>query len=293
MQPLRTRRARNPINDPAPSVLSYRLLRLMLTPVLRRLVVYGIPAFVVTLGVGLYFAKQENRDYLYAYYQDVYRSVIERPEFMVKLMSITGASDDVDQDIREVVPLDFPISSFDLDLKQMQQSIAALDPIRDAKLFVRSNVLEIEVTEREPALLWRHSEGIEVLDIEGNYVRSASTRLDYPTLPLIAGRKADENVMQARQLLAAARPLQDRLRGLVYVGERRWDVVLDRDQVLMLPSDNPIRALERIIALDHAQELLQRDIAAVDFRIAERPTLRVVTRDTDLISINSTQSGDP
>ncbi len=293
MQPLRTRRPRNPINDPAPSVLSYRLLRLMLTPVLRRLVVYGIPAFVVTLGVGLYFAKQENRDYLYAYYQDVYRSVIERPEFMVKLMSITGASDDVDQDIREVVPLDFPISSFDLDLKQMQQSIAALDPIRDAKLFVRSNVLEIEVTEREPALLWRHSEGIEVLDIEGNYVRSASTRLDYPTLPLIAGRKADENVMQARQLLAAARPLQDRLRGLVYVGERRWDVVLDRDQVLMLPSDNPIRALERIIALDHAQELLQRDIAAVDFRIAERPTLRVVTRDTDLISINSTQSGDP
>ena len=293
MQPLRTRRPRNPINDPAPSVLSYRLLRLMLTPVLRRLVVYGIPVFVVTLGVGLYFANQENRDYLYAYYQDVYRSVIERPEFMVKLMSITGASDDVDQDIREVVPLDFPISSFDLDLKQMQQSIAALDPIRDAKLFVRSNVLEIEVTEREPALLWRHSEGIEVLDIEGNYVRSASTRLDYPTLPLIAGRKADENVMQARQLLAAARPLQDRLRGLVYVGERRWDVVLDRDQVLMLPSDNPIRALERIIALDHAQELLQRDIAAVDFRIAERPTLRVVTRDTDLISINSTQSGDP
>lgn len=293
MQPLRTRRPRTNVNDPAPSVLSYRLLRLMLTPVLRRLVVYGIPAFVVTLGVGLYFAKQENRDYLYAYYQDVYRSVIERPEFMVKLMSITGASDDVDQDIREVVPLDFPISSFDLDLKQMQQSIAALDPIRDAKLFVRSNVLEIEVTEREPALLWRHSEGIEVLDIEGNYVRSASTRLDYPALPLIAGRKADENVMQARQLLAAARPLQDRLRGLVYVGERRWDVVLDRDQVLMLPSDNPIRALERIIALDHAQELLQRDIAAVDFRIAERPTLRVVTRDTDLISINSTQSGDP
>ena len=293
MQPLRTRRPRNHINDPAPSVLSYRLLRLMLTPVLRRLVVYGIPAFVVTLGVGLYFAKQENRDYLFAYYQDVYRSVIERPEFMVKLMSITGASDDVDQDIREVVPIDFPISSFDLDLKQMQQSIAALDPIRDAKLFVRSNVLEIEVTEREPALLWRHSEGIEVLDIEGNYVRSASTRLDYPTLPLIAGRKADENVMQARQLLAAARPLQDRLRGLVYVGERRWDVVLDRDQVLMLPSDNPIRALERIIALDHAQELLQRDIAAVDFRIAERPTLRLVTRDTDLISINSTQSGDP
>ncbi len=293
MQPLRTRRPRTHVNDPAPSVLSYRLLRLMLTPVLRRLVVYGIPAFVVTLGVGLYFAKQENRDYLFAYYQDVYRSVIERPEFMVKLMSITGASDDVDQDIREVVPLDFPISSFDLDLKQMQQSIDALDPIRDAKLFVRSNVLEIEVTEREPALLWRHSEGIEVLDIEGNYVRSASTRLDYPALPLIAGRKADENVMQARQLLAAARPLQDRLRGLVYVGERRWDVVLDRDQVLMLPSDNPIRALERIIALDHAQELLQRDIAAVDFRIAERPTLRVVTRDTDLISINSTQSGDP
>lgn len=293
MQPLRTHRQRQQAIDPAPSMLSYRLLRLMLTPFLRRLVVYGIPAFILAAGVGLYFAKQENRDRVSATYQDIYRSVTERPEFMVKLMTVRGASDEVDQDIREVVPIDFPISSFDLDIQAMQKTIRSLDPVAEAKLFVRANVLEIEVVERTPALLWRNAEGLDVLDIEGNFVRSAVTRLDYPELPLIAGQGADDNVMEARQLLAAVRPLQDRLRGLAYVGERRWDVVLDRGQVLMLPSENPVRALERIIALDQAQQLLARDIAAVDFRIASRPTLRVVAQNYDSILINNTQSGEP
>lgn len=293
MQPLRPHRARQHSNDPAPSVLSYRLLRLMLTPVLRRLVFYGIPAFVLAAGCGLYFAKQENRDRVTAAYQDVYRSVIERPEFIVKMMTVRGASDEVDQDIREVVPIDFPISSFDLDIQDMQKTIRALDPVAEVKLFVRANVLEIEVIERTPALLWRNAEGLDVLDIQGNYVRSAATRLDYPDLPLIAGQGADANIMEARQLLAAVRPLQDRVRALTYVGERRWDIVLDRGQVLMLPSDNPVRALERIIALDQAQQLLARDVAAVDFRIASRPTLRVVAQNDDIVSINNTQSGEP
>lgn len=293
MQPLRPFASRRVASDPAPSVLSYRLLRLMLTPVLRRFVFYGIPAFVLAAGVGLYFAKQENRDRVSAAYQDAYRSVVERPEFMVKVMSISGASDDVDQDIREVVPVDFPISSFDLDIPEMQKSIAALDPVADAKVRVRANILEIQVSEREPALLWRNAEGLDVLDIEGNYVRSASTRLDYPHLPIIAGQGADEHVMQARQIMATLRPLQDRLRGLVFVGERRWNVVLDRDQILMLPEDAPIRALERIIALDQAQELLSRDVAAVDFRLSNRPTLRLVARENDLTQIKNTQSGEP
>ncbi|MFZ1340104.1 MAG: cell division protein FtsQ/DivIB, partial [Paracoccaceae bacterium] len=96
-----------------------------------------------------------------------------------------------------------------------------------------------------------------------------------PDLPLIAGEGADAATTEALALMAAAGPLTPRLRGLVRMGERRWDLVLDRDQRILLPSDNPVRALERLLALDHAQDILARDLMAIDLRNDARPTLRL------------------
>ena len=36
-----------------------------------------------------------------------------------------------------------------------------------------------------------------------------------------------------------------------------------------------MRALERVIALSEAQDMLQRDVAVVDMRLGQRPTLRM------------------
>jgi cell division protein FtsQ len=65
------------------------------------------------------------------------------------------------------------------------------------------------------------------------------------------------------------------------MGERRWDVVLDRDQRLMLPEVNPVRALDRTLALDSAEDLLARDFTHLDLRNPERPTLRLSARALD------------
>jgi cell division protein FtsQ len=100
-------------------------------------------------------------------------------------------------------------------------------------------------------------------------------RADRPDLPIIAGEGADEAVPEALELIAAAGPLAARLRGLVRMGERRWDVVLDRDQRILLPEGDAVRALERVIALDKAEQLLNRDVLAVDLRNAARPVLRL------------------
>ena len=82
-------------------------------------------------------------------------------------------------------------------------------------------------------------------------------------------------VAEAMEILAAADEISDRLRGLVRMGERRWDVLLDRDQRILLPEVNPVRALERVIVLSEAKDLLARDVVAVDMRLSARPTLRM------------------
>ena len=82
-------------------------------------------------------------------------------------------------------------------------------------------------------------------------------------------------VAEARAIYAAALPLAGRMRGLIRRGERRWDVVLDRDQVIQLPEQGAVAALERVIALDEAEDMLGRDLAVIDMRIPGRPTLRM------------------
>lgn len=262
--------------DPAPSRLNYRLQRLMLTPVFRRALRVGLPVFLITAIGGAFLASPDRREALSEQFADLRQQIETRPEFMVGAMAIDGASPDVADDIREILALDLPLSSFHMDLAAMLATVSELSAVKDASMRVRSGgILQVDVIERTPVVLWRTREGLELLDDEGVSVREAAFREDYAHLPLIAGEGADKAVPQALLLLRAAGPLTPRLRGLVRVGERRWDVVLDRGQRILLPEDQPVQALERAIAMDQAQDLMGRDIAVVDFRLPQRPTVRL------------------
>ena len=262
--------------DPAPSRLAYRAHRLWLTPMVRVFVRLGLPAFVAVTAFGWYFGQAENRDWLMAQIADIRRSVEERPEFMVQAMAIDGASGSIADDIREVVPVDFPISSFDLDLQGMRDRIAELDAVARVDVRVRSGgILQVDVTERVPVAVWRMGRDLELLDAEGHRVAAINSRMDRADLPVLAGLGAERAVPEAMTLMTAAEPILPRLRGMVRVGERRWDMVLDRDQVIRLPESGAVPALEQVIALDQAQDLLQRAVLVVDMRNPARPTMRL------------------
>ena len=276
MRPLIRRRPESGKADPAPSRWSWRMQRLMLTPGFRFALRVGLP-FTLSLLVGtIYMADEERRGTVVQAIADVRSSIQERPEFMVKLMAIDGGSDMLSTEIRTALPLEFPLSSFDLDLPQIREKITALDGVKQANVRIRpGGVLQIDVTPRVPVAVWRDETGLALVDNTGAHVARIVARRDHADLPLIAGAGAAKEVPEALKLIAAANVLGDRLRGLVRVGGRRWDVVLDRDQTIMLPEENALQALERVIALEGAQEVLTRDVARVDMRLAARPTLRM------------------
>ena len=131
------------------------------------------------------------------------------------------------------------------------------------------------VTERVPVVLWRHARGIELLDKTGHRVASATSREVRKDLPIIAGEGADRATPEALALIDAAGPVLPRLRGLERMGERRWDLVLDRGQRIKLPPEGALQALESVIAQDRAQAMLDRDISVVDLRQKARPVVRL------------------
>jgi cell division protein FtsQ len=262
--------------DPAPSVWAYRMQRVMLTPYLRALLRVGLPTFAVLAVAGLYLADADRRAAITGVFTDIRDKFESRPEFQVTLASIEGCSPELAEAVRARLGLQLPQSSFDLDLDAARMRVEELDAVKSAELRVRSGgVLQVVVTERDPVAVWRTEAGLTLLDETGHRVAGLHARTDRPDLPLIAGEGADRATAEALTLLAAAGPLAPRIRGLVRMGERRWDIVLDRDQRILLPGQNPVRALERLLALDKAEDILARDLLAIDLRNDARPTLRL------------------
>ena len=262
--------------DPAPSKWDYRLQRLMLTPYVRGFVWKGLPSLLLVGGLALWLSHEPNRQAVIGQLTHLREEFEARPEFRVSLARVEGASDDLAEAVRAKLALPLPMSSFDIDLDAARDRIEGLDAVQKADLRVRSGgILQVVITERVPVAVWRTEEGLTLVDETGHRVAGLLSRSDRADLPLIAGEGADAATPEALALMAAAGPLTQRIRGLVRVGDRRWDLVLDRNQRVQLPEKNPVQALERLLALDHAQDLMNRDILTVDLRSDHRPTLRL------------------
>ncbi|MEO0751402.1 MAG: cell division protein FtsQ/DivIB [Pseudomonadota bacterium] len=262
--------------DPAPSRWSYRFQRLMLTPFFRLLLRVGVP-FCFAFGlVTAYFGNEERQEQIVLAIADMRHQIETRPEFMVELLAIEGASESVEEDIREIFPFDFPSSSFDIDIEHVHQMITGLPAVRGADVRIRKGgTMVVTVVERIPVAVWRTWDEVTLVDAEGFAVAELNARSDRADLPVIAGPGANADVPGAMALLEAAAPLGARVIGLVRMGERRWDLVLDQDQRILLPEEGAVRALERVLVLNQTQDMLARDLTIVDMRLAGRPTVRL------------------
>lgn len=262
--------------DPAPSRLGYRFQRLMLTPGFRGAVRIGVPILLIAAIAGSWYIQPENRAQFVETIADTKQTFQQRPQFMIQAMNVTGADASAMTDVVALLPDVFPVSSFDLDLEVMRANIEALDQIKSASVRVgQAGALEVRLTPRVPVAIWRDVGTLRLIDADGVLSGQIAARADRLELPLIAGDGAESNIAEALELFDAAGPLIGRVRGLVRMGERRWDMVLDRDQRIFLPSSGAVGALDRVIALNAAQDMLSRDVAVVDMRNANRPTLRM------------------
>ncbi len=267
---------RPPRRDPAPSKWQYRLQRMWLTPVYRFGFRYVMPVVVIGLIAMAVWSDKDRAAAIQAQIASL-RSMFEsRPEFRVDHLSIEGASADLADAVRAKLAVTLPASSFDLDLDAMRVTAETLDAVAEASVQIRAGgVLRVALVERQPALIWRVGDRLEMLDSTGHRVASLRARADRADLPLIVGTGADAVTDEALNILAAAGPIANSIRGLQRMGERRWDIILDRNQRIMLPDQNPIAALDRALALDQAEKLFARDITAIDLRYAPRPVLRM------------------
>ena len=273
--------------DPAPSRVAYRIMRLLLIPRLRLIFTLGFPSlliFCATLGLFININVWEN---ISAIKKDLKLAFVERPEFMIKVASIDGSSDELANEIREILPLDFPVSYFDLDIKYLHKVVNEIPAVASAAIKISAGgVLQINVAEKSPAFIWRKGNVMSVIDETGSFIRIANSRVDYPKLPLVVGEAADLAVSEISSLMQANEYFKDHVRAFIRVGERRWDLILENNVRIMLPQREFLAAFDRLLLMNEAGSLLSGRLSNIDMRLVVRPTVRVDTVSVDPLKTN-------
>ncbi len=262
---------------PGPSKLSYRLSRAWAKPIVRNAALVYLPLVALAIAGWRVAAHDGWRGMIEARIVSVVEQIASRPEFAVRGFAVFGGSDELQADVRRAVDIQPGMSSLKLDVEELRHRVEALGAVERATVqFDPQGTLRITVVERIAAVLFRRNdEVLVILDKGGVEIGPAGRRADHPELPVILGAGAQDRVGEVIALLGGAPDIVPRLRAFVRVGERRWNLVLDRDMLVKLPETGSVEALSRIMALHYGEELLDRDIAVIDMRLPGRPTLRM------------------
>ncbi len=273
--------------DPAPSRLAYRVKRNWRSGRLRRALTVWLPALALLIGAGWIASQKELRVQAMDRYAALTQDLSTRPEFAIQRLSVKGAPPDVEARIRTLLQDYIGTSSLLADTAEVRREVKTIGWVRRARVRLSApETLIVTVDVRTPVAIWRMGDALTLLDADGAHIAPLAQRSDRMDLPVFAGEGADRAVAEAQSILAAAGPLTPRLRGLVRVGERRWDMVLHDGPKIMLPATAPLDAVGYLVSLDEGRDITARDIALIDLRLKGRPTLRLNPEALDTLTQN-------
>lgn len=133
--------------------------------------------------------------------------------------------------------------------------------------------LRIEIVERKAFALWQKDARISLIASDGT-ILEPYVPAGFATLPLVVGLGAERESPALLALVARYPAIARQVEASVLVAQRRWNLHLKNGVEILLPENDPERALQILADLDRDKKLLSRDIALVDLRLADRVVVR-------------------
>ncbi|MCE9523071.1 MAG: cell division protein FtsQ/DivIB [Alphaproteobacteria bacterium] len=157
-----------------------------------------------------------------------------------------------------------------VDVDEARARLEALPWVKSAQVRrVWPDRISIYIVERKPVALWQNEGDVVVVDIDGHPIPGEDVAR-FSALPLLVGKGAETAAASLMALIATQPNLKSRVKAAVRVGERRWNLRLDNGVEVRLPEEGAEAALGELVRLDREQEILARDIKAIDLRFPDR-----------------------
>ena len=265
---------------PRPSKIRYRLERVWLRLWFRKLIFY-LSLTLVFFTMYLFTFIYSNDWIKLTEYKNYFKNYLfERPELSVSKLEITNANLDLVNQINAILKLSFPINSIQLDINNIQKIINKIDSVESSNVRINdSGVLLVEVTERKPVAVYRENDELTLIDLKGYKINNIFSRSDRKDLPLIVGTGGNYEVKEALEIYQIFSLNLSKIRGLIRIGERRWDIILNNNMRIKLPEKKPKRSLRKFLSSDENYLISSNDFSIIDLRFSNKIILRKLIKD--------------
>ena len=231
----------------------------------RYLFIYTLFLFMSIL-LATCFYYQNN---IFQIIDNLCNTIIDITGAQVKTLIVTGASPKVEKLIKANLGIKEGDSIFKLSTTKLLNNLINIGWIKQVSIHkILPNIIKIQVKERVPIAIFYHNKTYTLIDKEGNFIEDVNIN---PNLPLVSGTDANLTVYKMLEIVKEYPIIEKELYSLIYVRQRRWDIILNNKIKIKLPScnDNLMHKSLKIITKLLKQPNIQNSVIAIDMRIPE------------------------
>lgn len=237
----------------------------------------GVAATVLILGGAAIFGmvRGGHVDELTSAVRDVRDALANSAGFRIASATINGRKQLSQDEVLAIGGVTGRRSLLFLSAAEVRDRLKANPWIADATVLkLYPDRLSIDITERAAFALWQDERRVVVIADDGA-VLEPFVAGHLASLPLVVGKGAETHAKDFLNVVAGYPQIRGAVRAIVFVGERRWNLRLASGIDVRLPETGVRAALDRLVKLDRDDQLLSRDVVAIDLRLPDRVTVRL------------------
>jgi cell division protein FtsQ len=235
----------------------------------------AIATLLLVIGSAGYGAWSDQAGNVINVFKDIRDGAATRAGFPIATVAITGEKHLSREEILAAAGVTPRSSLLFFDVADARARLLTNPWIAEATVQkLLPDRLVISISERAAFALWQKAGRVGVIADDGT-VLEPYVMARYVDLPFVVGSGAETRAKEFLALLDRRPELRANVRASVMVAERRWNLRLKNGVDVRLPEFDVERALDQLVSLERDLKLSDRDITAIDLRLADRITVRL------------------
>ncbi|MES2215283.1 MAG: FtsQ-type POTRA domain-containing protein [Pseudomonadota bacterium] len=204
--------------------------------------------------------KHIARSYLLEYSSDSGGIVLEN-------VLVAGQNNLSTSDIVSYLNADVGTPLLSINIDDIRKALEENDWVKEVVIERRlPSTIYINISEREPIAIWQHNKKLNLVDADAHVIKTENIE-KFSKLLHVVGSDAHLHAGNLNHELRADPELAKKIVSAVRYGERRWNIILEQDITVKMPSDQDFAgAFAYLSKLYKAGKLFDHQYKTIDLR---------------------------
>ena len=239
------------------------------TKIIIKIIHWSVLLFILVLS-SLYFFGKSNKNYLINQLKPLNQFLIKNG-FEIKNILISGTHNLSQDYLRNIINTQNHINILNVNLHTIYNKIIQNSWVEETYVErILPDTIKIKVLEKKPIAIWQNQKGNKLITVNGDVISHANVNKFKNSFPIIKGEKSKENISTILKILETNKNFAKNIWSLTFINQRRWDLHFNQGLIVRLPSQDVIKAWQKIIKLQTNYNILNLRLTEIDLRNPEQ-----------------------